>query len=167
MVFRILDATSFYAGIPFSSQDVCYTTPQVFEEVKYIKKNQDAIPALIESNRLKIVEPEQKFTQEVLRKAEETGDYQRLSKEDVSVIALCLQLGGELITDDFAVSNVAKHMRLKVLPIMTKGAEKKEWFYFCAGCNASFSKVSVCPICGNRLVRRSSKHKSSTKPASQ
>ncbi len=165
MVSRVLDATSFYAGIPFSSQDVSYTTPQVFEEIKHIKKSHDAITVLIESNRLKIVEPEKKFIHEVLEKAEETGDYQRLSKEDVSVIALCLQLGGELVTDDFAVSNVAKHMNLKVLPVMTSGAEKKEWFYFCTGCNTSFSKVSVCPICGNKLVRRSSRRRPS-KPVS-
>ena len=161
MVFRILDATSFYAGIPFSSQDVSYTTPLVFEEIKHIKKSQDAITALIDTNRLKIVEPEEKFTQLVLKKAEETGDYQRLSKEDVSVLALCLQLGGELLTDDFAVSNVAKHMDLKVFPVMTKGADKMKWVYFCSGCNTSFSKLSVCPTCGNKLVRRTERKVSS------
>lgn len=157
MVFRVLDATSFYAGIPFASQDTSYTTPLVFEEVKHIKKNQDAITVLIESNRLKIVEPEREFTEMALKKAEETGDYQHLSKEDVSVIALCLQLGGELITDDFAVSNVAKHMNLKVVPIMTKGADKISWIYFCPGCKSSFSKVSICPICGSKTRRKSSK----------
>lgn len=122
---------------------------------------------LIESNRLKIIEPEKKFTQQAIVKAQETGDYQRLSKEDISVIALCLQLGGELITDDFAISNVAKHMNLKVFPVMTKGADKKEWVYVCTGCNTSFSKVSVCPTCGNKLTRRASKRKSSSNPVSQ
>ncbi|MGI0047615.1 MAG: NOB1 family endonuclease [Nitrosotalea sp.] len=157
MAFRILDATSFYAGIPFSSQDVSYTTPLVFEEVKHIKKDQDAITVLIGSNRLKIIEPERKYTDMVLRKSEETGDYQHLSKEDISIIALCLQLGGELITDDFAVSNVAKHMSLKVLPVMTKGADKMNWIYFCPGCKSSFSKVSICPVCGSKLRRGSVK----------
>lgn len=159
MVFRVLDATSFYAGIPFSSPDVSYTTPLVFEEVKHIKKSHDAITALIETERLRIVGPEEKFTQIVLKKAEETGDYQHLSREDVSVIALCLQLGGELLTDDFAVLNVAKHLDLKVHPVMTKGADKKNWVYFCSGCNASFSRLSVCPTCGSKLVRRQSQKK--------
>ncbi len=157
MAFRVLDATSFYAGIPFASQNISYTTPLVFEEVKHIKKNQGAITVLIESNRLKIVEPEREFTEMVLRKAEETGDHQHLSKEDVSVIALCLQLEGELITDDFAVSNVAKHMNLKVVPIMTKGADRISWVYFCPGCKSSFSKASICPICGSKTRRKSSK----------
>lgn len=157
MVFRILDATSFYAGIPFASQDISYTTPLVFEEIKHIKKSQDVITILIESNRLKIVEPESKFTEMVLRKAEESGDHQHLSKEDISVIALCLQLGGELMTDDFAVSNVAKHLNLKVIPIMTKGADKISWIYFCPGCKSSFSKASICPICGSKMRRKSPK----------
>lgn len=157
MVFRILDATSFYAGIPFASQDISYTTPLVFEEIKHIKKSQDAITILIESNRLKIVEPENKFTEMALKKAEESGDHQHLSKEDISVIALCLQLGGELMTDDFAVSNVAKHLNLKVIPIMTKGADKISWIYFCPGCKSSFSKASICPVCGSKMRRKSPK----------
>lgn len=156
MVSRILDATSFYAGIPFSSPEVSYTTPQVFDEIKHIKKSQDAITALVDTGRLRVVEPEEKFVQMVLKKSQETGDYQQLSDGDVSVLALCLQLGGELLTDDFAASNVAKHMGLKVLPIMTRGAEKRNWTYFCPGCSASFSKLSVCPTCGSRLVRRQS-----------
>lgn len=160
MVFRILDATSFYAGIPFSSQDISYTTPLIFEEIKHIKKEQGAIDILIESNRLKIIDPEGTYIKIVLKKSQETGDYQRLSKEDISVIALCLQLGGELVTDDFSLSNVAKHMNLKVLPVMTKGADKVNWTYFCSGCKTSFSKISICPICGNKLRRRLHKGKS-------
>ncbi len=167
MAFRILDATSFYAGIPFLSHEVSYTTPLVFEEIKHIKKNQGVITILIESNRLKIVEPEKKFIHIAISKAKETGDYQRLSKEDISVIALCLQMQGELITDDFAVSNVVKHLSLKVSPIMTKGADVIKWTYFCSACETSFSNASVCPTCGSKLVRRSSKRKSSSNPVSQ
>lgn len=157
MASRILDATSFYAGIPFASQDVSYTTPLVFEEIKHIKKDQYAITMLIESNRLKIIEPEKKYVEIAIKKSQETGDYQRLSKEDLSIIALCLQTGGELVTDDFAISNVAKHMNLKVIPVMTKGADKMNWIYFCAVCNSGFSKISICPICGNKLRRRAVK----------
>ena len=160
MASRVLDATSFYAGIPFASQDISYTTPLVFEEIKHIKKDQYAITMLIESNRLKIIEPEKKYVEMAVKKSQETGDYQRLSKEDVSIIALCLQIGGELITDDFAISNVAKHMNLKVMPVMTKGADKMNWIYFCYGCNSSFSKISICPICGNKLRRKAVKKSS-------
>lgn len=157
MVSRVLDATSFYAGIPFSSQEVSFTTPLVYEEIKHIKKEQAAISTLIESKRLRIVEPEPKFSDIVRLKAKETGDFHNLSDSDISIIALCLQIGGELITDDFAATNVTKHLDLKVLPVMTKGADKMNWIYFCSGCEKSFSKVSICPICGNRLRRKLAK----------
>ena len=141
MASKVLDATSFYAGIPFSSQEPSFTTPLVFEEIKHIKKEQAAISALIESKRLQIVEPEQKFSDIVQQKAKETGDYHNLSEEDISVIALSLQLHAELLTDDFAISNVAKHLNLTVLPVMTKGVIKTCWIYFCSGCEKSFTKL--------------------------
>jgi endoribonuclease Nob1 len=164
---KVLDATSFYAGIPFASQETSFTTPLVFEEIKHIKKEQAVISALIESKRLQIIEPEQKFAEIVGQKAKETGDFHNLSEEDISVIALCLQLRGELLTDDFATSNVAKHLNLMVLPVMTKGVVKTNWVYFCSGCEKSFSKLSVCPICGNKLRRKSTKWKSSSNPVSK
>ena len=165
MASKVLDATSFYAGIPFSSQETSFTTPLVFEEIKHIKKEQGAINALIESNRLSIIEPEREFVETVRQKAKQTGDIQTLSDEDVSIIALCLQLNGELVTDDFAISNVAKHLNLKVTPVMTRGIGKvKDWIYFCPGCEKIFSKISQCPICGNKLVRRSAKRKPFSDP---
>jgi endoribonuclease Nob1 len=165
LAFRVLDATSFYAGIPFSSQEQSFTTPLVFEEIKHIKKNHDAIQALIDLDRLKIIEPEQENTNFVLEKAKNTGDLSELSKEDVSVLALCVQLNGELITDDYTVSNVAKHLNLKVIPIMTKGISKVlDSVYMCPACNKVFEKISNCPICGSKLKKRSAERKSPSNP---
>jgi endoribonuclease Nob1 len=162
---RVLDATSFYAGIPFSSQERSFTTPLVFEEIKHIKKNHDAVQTLIDLGRLKIVEPEKKNTDFILEKAKQTGDFPDLSKEDVSVLALCMQLNGELITDDYTVSNVAKHLNLKVIPIMTKGISKVlDSIYFCPACNKVFEKIIDCPICGSKLKKKSAERKSSSNP---
>ena len=168
MVSRILDASAFYAGIPFTSQEKSYTTPVVFDEIKHIKKNHDALNVLVETKRLEILIPEKEYITKVLTKAKEIGDFQNLSKGDVSVIALCLQIDGELITDDYATSNTAKQLKLKVIPIMTKGiTEVKNWVYFCPGCEKIFSEISRCPICGSNLSRRSTKKKSSSSPVSK
>ncbi|MGI0011766.1 MAG: NOB1 family endonuclease, partial [Nitrosopumilaceae archaeon] len=121
MVFRILDASAFYAGIPFASSEKSFTTPSVFDEIKHIKRDHKAIEMLLETKRLEIITPQTEYIDKVLLKAKDTGDFQNLSTEDISVIALCLQLKAELITDDFAVSNLAKHLNLKVVPVMTKG----------------------------------------------
>jgi UPF0271 protein len=157
---RVLDATSFYAGIPFSSQEKSFTTPLVFEEIKHIKKSHDAVQALIDLDRLQIIEPNKKNTNFVLEKARNTGDLSELSKEDVSVLALCVQLNGELVTDDYTVSNVAKHLNLKVIPIMTKGISKVlDSVYICPACNKVVEKISNCPICGSKLKKKSTHRK--------
>jgi len=162
LVSRILDATSFYAGVPFSSQEQGFTTPLIFEEIKHIKKSHDAVQALIDLGRLKIVEPEEKYIKFILDESKNTGDLSELSKEDMSVLALCVQLNGELVTDDFTVSNVARHLNLKVIPIMTKGISKVlDSVYWCPACNKDFKKMSDCPICGSKLRKKSSQRKSS------
>ena len=46
MVFKILDATAFYAGIPFVSNDSFMTTSIVYEEVQHIKAKQGALEML-------------------------------------------------------------------------------------------------------------------------
>lgn len=162
MAFRVLDASAFYAGIPFASSEKSYTTSVVFDEIKHIKKNYDAINVLIDTNRLEIKDPEIKYVDAVLLKAKQTGDLQNLSKGDLSVIALCLQMKAELITDDFAVSNTAKQVGINVIPVMTKGITHViDWVYFCPGCEKTFSKISHCPLCGNKLSRKLDKRKSS------
>ncbi len=168
MASRVLDATSFYAGIPFSSQEKSFTTPLVFEEIKHIKKSHDAVQALIDLDRLKIIEPDQKNTNFVLEKARNTGDLSELSKEDVSALALCVQLNGELVTDDYTVSNVAKHLNLKVIPIMTKGISKiLDSVHICPACNKVYEKISNCPICGSKLKKKSGQRKSPSNPISK
>lgn len=161
MAFRVLDASAFYAGIPFAASEKSYTTSTVFDEIKHIKKNYDAIGTLLDTDRLEIKDPEIKYVEKALLKAKKTGDFQNLSKGDISVIALCLQLKAELVTDDFAVSNTAKQLGISVIPIMTKGITRvAEWTYFCAGCEKTFSKMSHCPLCGNKLSRKIDKKSS-------
>lgn len=165
MVFRVLDASAFYAGIPFASSEKCYTTSAIFNEIKHIKKNYEAVNALLETKKLDIIDPEIKYTEQVLLKAKDTGDFQNISKEDISVIALCLQLKAELVTDDFAVSNTAKHLKLTVIPVMTEGITRVvDWIYFCPACHKTFSQISECPLCGNKLRRKLGKRKSSANP---
>jgi UPF0271 protein len=113
LVFKILDASAFYAGVPFRTSEDCYTTTIVYDEIKHIKKNHNALETLIETSRLKIREPEKKFLEMAIDAAKNSGDFQQLSKEDLSIIALGIEVNGEIITDDFAISNVGKNLGLK------------------------------------------------------
>jgi len=160
LVSRVLDASAFYAGIPFRSQIESYTTPKVYDEIKHIKKDHDALGILLETKRLIIIEPEKEYTDVVIKMSKTTGDFNQLSKEDISSISLSLQLNSELITDDFAVSNVARNLGLKVSPIMTSGIKDVgNWVYYCPGCHKNFSKSTECPICGNQLRKKLLKNK--------
>jgi len=159
LAFRVLDSSAFYAGIPFSSNEPSYITSLVYNEIDHIKKDHDAVQILIETKRLTINEPEEKFVTTSIDAAKKSGDFSNLSDEDISTIALSLQLGAELVTDDFAVSNVAKNLNIKVIPVMTSGIKNVIiWKYYCPGCKTNFSKVTECPRCGNRLKRKPMKN---------
>ena len=108
MAFRVLDCSTFYAGIPFSSNEPSYITSLVYNEIAHIIKDHDAVQILIETKRLMIYEPEHRFIITANNAAKKSGDFPNLSDEDISTIALSLQLKAELVTDDFAISNVAK-----------------------------------------------------------
>jgi endoribonuclease Nob1 len=155
LVSKILDASAFYAGIPFASSEQSFTTQEVFDEIKHIKNDQQAIEMILETKRLEILAPESEYINKVLLKSKETGDSQNLSASDISVVALCLQLRGLLISDDFSVLNLAKQLNLSVSPVMTNGIKRVvRWIYFCSGCKRTFSKISKCPLCGNKLSRK-------------
>ena len=159
MAFRVLDSSAFYAGIPFSSNEPNYTTSLVYNEIEHIKKDHDAIQILIETKRLMIRDPEHQFVITANNTAKKSGDIPNLSDEDISTIALSLQLNAELVTDDFAISNVAKNLGIKVIPVMTNGIKNIiTWKYYCPGCKTNFSKITECPRCGNRLKRKPSKN---------
>jgi len=153
--FRILDASAFYAGVPFRSSNIWYTTSDIFDEIKHIKKNHDALGTLLETNRLKIREPDQKAIETAIQAAKKTGDYPQLSKQDISIIALCIENSGEIVTDDFAISNVAKNLELKISPIMTRGIKDVgTWVHYCPGCRTNHPNGVECPICATPLKRK-------------
>jgi len=163
--FRILDASAFYAGVPFRSSDDCYTTSSVYDEIKHIKKNHDALGTLLETNRLKIREPDKDSMNAAVKASKDTGDFPQLSKQDISIIALCIEMSGEIISDDFAISNVAKNLGLKISPIMTQGIEDVgKWIHYCPGCRINHTKGKECPMCGTVLKRKLLKGESLSVP---
>lgn len=160
MASRVYDASAFYAGVPFASPDAGLTTSLVFEEIKHIKKNHGALEILLQTDRLTIQDPNSVSLDHITSMAKKTGDIQKLSKADLSAVALAHQLNVMLVTDDFAVSNLAKNLNLIVNPIMTKGIKDVgRWVHYCAGCKKEFTGISECPNCGNKLNRKLLKSK--------
>lgn len=151
----MLDASAFYAGIPFASSQKHNTTPDVHDEVRHIKANHGAIDTLIDIGRLVIMSPSRESVHKVKQTAKNSGELCELSPADVSVIALCVEHSGRLITDDYAVSNVAKLMGIDVVPVMTRGTRQlRRWIRYCPSCKQDMGVEHRCGVCGGNAKRR-------------
>lgn len=151
-----LDAGAFYAGIPFLSSGKYCSTPAVFDEVEHIKKSHGAIEALLDAGSLEIIDPDKDSIEKVKVAAKKTGDYWKLSEADFSIIALALQLQTKLLTDDYAVANVAAALKILVESSLSKGIkETRKWIAYCSACGKVFGpEAKECPLCGNKLRRK-------------
>ncbi|MFL6477868.1 MAG: NOB1 family endonuclease [Nitrososphaera sp.] len=152
-----LDAGAFYTGLVFSaSLNRYYTTRAVFNEIKHIKKSLGAVEALIESNKLQVLDSDRKSVEKVITIAIRTGDYAKLSEADISIIALAFKLNITLITNDYAVANVALSMKIPVKSMASRESIRtRRWIAYCSACGKTFGvNAKECGLCGNRLRRK-------------
>lgn len=91
--------------------------------------------------------------EKVTEAARRSGDLGRLSPVDMTVLALAVDVGGTIWSDDYSIQNVARIMGLGFKPIGMKGIEKVvKWNYRCIGCGKWFKeKMPECPICGSGM----------------
>ena len=151
----ILDASAFYAGVPFGSPEAYSTTPEVYVEVQHIKRSQKAAEALLETGRLRVVQPPDEYVQRARAAALSSGDLPQLSAPDMSVLALAAQTGLDIISDDYAVCNTAHAMGIRTHSVMTKGPTTLgRWRYRCGSCRKSRPPGRSCGVCGTPLRRR-------------
>ena len=85
--------------------------------------------------------------------ARKSGDIGRLSDVDVTVLALALDVSGEILTDDYSIQNVASILNIPYRPVGMQGIKKVEkWNYRCVGCGKWYKEdVKECSICGHSL----------------
>jgi UPF0271 protein len=111
------------------------------------------------------MDPDKESTNAAIASAKETGDFPQLSKQDISIIALCISIKGEIISDDFAITNVAKNIGLKISPIMTNSFQDVgKWVHYCPGCRTNHTAGKECPMCGTPLKRKLLKGQSPSIP---
>ena len=100
--------------------------------------------------------PADNTVETIERAAVETGDSEELSDTDVRLIAAAFELDGTLVTDDYAMQNVAEHLGVVVEAIARDGiTEQRDWRFQCQGCGREFDDHrDRCPICGSDLSRK-------------
>ncbi|GGL47806.1 NOB1 family endonuclease [Halocalculus aciditolerans] len=109
-----------------------------------------------EGQGMHVVVPDADAVTEVERAARVTGDLDELSDVDVRVLAAAVELDATLVTDDYAMQNVADELGLAVDVVAKSGiSERRDWVFQCAGCGRTFDdKKDRCPICGSSLSRK-------------
>ncbi len=142
----VLDAGAFL-NLP-SPPLPAVTAPSVIEEIKSVEKR-----ALVESligEELEVRAPSEKSRRKVLAAVRETGD--RLSETDVDILALALDTGGTLVTDDFGVQNVAAKLKIPFTGI-EKIKRVRKYRKRCPICGKEYpADMKTCPKCGARLL---------------
>lgn len=110
--------------------------------------------SLIES-KARVLEPRGEDLEDVRKASRETGDDAHLSPTDVDVLALALQLGATVVTDDYSIQNVASHLGLKYRAAVLPGIrENVGWSFRCTGCGRYWRAAKDnCPVCGSRVRR--------------
>jgi len=103
------------------------------------------------------MEPDPLSVKRVQEKARQSHDLEKMSPVDVGILALALQLGAMVLSDDYCMQNVAELLSLKWAG---QRAIKRtiQWTikYRCGGCGRYWAKqYEQCPVCGSsvRLVR--------------
>jgi len=100
--------------------------------------------------------PDGETVERIERAARETGDLETLSRTDVRLVAAAFELDSRLVTDDYAMQNVADRLNVAVEVIDQEGIdEQRSWQFQCQGCGREFDEHhDRCPVCGSDLSRK-------------
>lgn len=151
---RILDTSSILHGDYDLSKGRYLVTNSVLQEI--ISDNaKTAADQGIRNGNVRIKDPSPANVGKAEEAAKKTGDATRLSKTDIDVLALALEEGGEILTDDYAIQNVASFLGISYQATAQDGIRKKVlWENICPSCGAKAEKSGgVCEICGTKTRR--------------
>ena len=148
---QVLDASAFIRD--YTTEERMATIPLVREELEDEAGYRfDAL----EGSGMRIHIPDPETVERVERAARETGDAETLSRTDVRLLATSFELDATLVTDDYAMQNVAEKLDVAVDVIAQEGIdERRDWRFQCQGCGRTFDEHrDRCSICGSDLERK-------------
>jgi UPF0271 protein len=148
---RVLDASAFIDE--YHTDAATASVPDVREELE--DESAFRFDAM-EGSGMHIHIPEPGTVERVRGAAGETGDEGVLSETDVQLLAAAFELDATLVTDDYAMQNVADRLDVGVEVIARDGiSEQRDWIFQCRGCGREFDEQrDRCPVCGSDLSRK-------------
>jgi len=147
----VLDASAFIHE--YHTDEQIASVPLVREELE--DESAYRFEAL-EGSGMHLHLPDEETVSRIERAARETGDLAELSATDIRLVAAAFELDGTLVTDDYAMQNVAEKLNVTVEVIARDGIdEQRHWRFQCQGCGREFDENrDRCPICGSGLSRK-------------
>jgi len=153
----VLDTSAILSGKHVSGSTV--TVPTVINEFNEGGHSWRLLQ-YAKSAGMQVRQPTEVYRKRVIDAADQTGDALQLSKADMDVLALTLELQNELdevvlLTDDYAIQNVAAALDLVAQGILQPGIRQHWcWHYRCRSCGRTFETVPAeCPVCGGPIKR--------------
>ena len=162
MKVLVLDASALIMGLdPLGLEFETYSVPEVTVELREKTSTSYRLSMSISAGKLQIRAPTQTSLKEVLDKATTLGDRIALSPTDINVLALALDLHKDgkdpvVVSDDYAVQNVAEGIGLSYQSLATLGIRQKfDWVHYCPACFRRYSgEIQICQVCGTKLKRK-------------
>jgi endoribonuclease Nob1 len=146
----VLDASFFFGDFPAEGET--FTVPSVIDELKDIRAKGNFEKWC--ARGLRVQSPTGESEKKVITAAGTTKDVTVISGTDRDLLALALDLGAALYTDDFAIQNVALVLGVKTVPILQRKARRVHWKYRCSGCGRYADHDGECPVCGAAIKRK-------------
>lgn len=152
----VLDTSALLSGRPLGPGAGAVVPAAVLDELKPGGRDRRHLDHLLAAGA-RLVEADPAARARVRAEAESGGDAPRLSHVDVDVLAVALQTGGEIATDDHTVHNVARRLGVPTRGVDLQGIT--EGYRFrprCTGCRRFLdAPAPECPVCGSpvRTVR--------------
>jgi UPF0271 protein len=163
----VLDTTAFIMGFnPSSVTAQTFSVPAVMQELSSRSFASLRSDASVETGKLIVRAPTDKSLETVRNVSSELGEKFVLSDADLQVLALAIDLRTEgknptIVSDDYAVQNVAEHLVLNYVSLATFGISQRfNWTLYCPACYRKYPQDRsrrTCEVCGTELRRRVSK----------
>ncbi len=155
----VLDTSAVIAGfVPGLAKAEQVTVQEVLEEARDLCSKLE-LETAVTAGKVKVVDPSRESLDETRKRVAQTGDV--VSAVDAKLLALALDLKRsgeepELVTDDYAIQNLASLFGLSYQRIVMPGIkEVLRWEMVCPACNRRYAPTtSQCEVCGSFLVRK-------------
>lgn len=163
----VLDASAIYNGILSQNLSGKMYIPQcTILEIEDMLRGEAFKEEIIRSDKIIVRDPDDFSVNFITEGAKDTGDIVELSICDIQILALAFYLKKQnenpvIISDDYDIQNLAKHLGLKCRGVLWKGITKLyEYFWLCTGCGIkSKVKRDICIECGSPMKKKTLKKK--------